>query len=67
MIALAADSRLEEREERDRARRATGGQIHEAWHIPAINPVCPHQPGRSSEAAPAARPSDEVTARSTDR
>ena len=47
--------------------RVFGGQIHEAWDIPAVNTVRPHQPGRSSVAAPAAGPSDEVTARSTDR
>ncbi len=32
--------------------RVFGGQIHEAWDIPAVNTVRPHQPVRSSAAAP---------------
>lgn len=47
--------------------RVFEGQIHEAWDIPAINTVRPHQSDHSSVAAPAAGPSDEMTARSTDR
>ena len=46
--------------------RVFDGKIHEAWDIPAVNTVRPHQPARSSVAAPAARPSTEMTARSTD-
>lgn len=46
--------------------RVFGGQIHEAWDIPAVNTVRPHQPGRSSVAAPATGRSDEVRARTTD-
>ncbi len=41
--------------------RVFGGQIHEAWDIPAVNTVRPHQPVRSSATAPAAGPSGEVT------
>ena len=42
--------------------RVVGGQIHEAWDIPAVNTVRPHQPVRSSVTAPAAGTSSEVTA-----
>ena len=42
--------------------RVVDGQISEAWDIPAVNTVRPHRPAPSSAAAPAARPSDEVTA-----
>jgi hypothetical protein len=42
--------------------RVFGGQIHEAWDIPAVNTVRLHQPSHSSADAPAAGPGDEVSA-----
>jgi hypothetical protein len=42
--------------------RVFGGQIHEAWDIPAVNTVRPHQPLDSSAAAPRTEPRDDPAA-----